>query len=94
MVELVQVQYLVFIVQICMFGVDLDGGWCICKGVVDVIIVYVCEFGGMVLVELFGCVEQVVCNGVILLVVCEGWYVLGVIELLDVVKYGMCEKFV
>lgn len=93
-VELDYVEYLVFSVQICMFGVDLEYGWQICKGVVDVICVYVQVLGGNVLVELVGCVEQVVCNGVILLVVVEGCYVLGVIELLDVVKYGMCEKFV
>jgi len=43
--------------------------------------------------ELAGRVEQVARNGATPLVVCEGRHVLGVIELSDVVKHGMREKF-
>jgi K+-transporting ATPase ATPase B chain len=86
-------EYLAFSAQTRMSGVDLDGGRRIRKGAADSITAYVRELGGTVPAELAGRVEQVARNGATPLVVCEGRYVLGVIELSDVVKHGMREKF-
>ncbi len=85
--------YLAFSAQTRMSGVDLDGGRRIRKGASDAITAYVRELGGTVPSELAGRVEQVARNGATPLVVCEGRHVLGVIELSDVVKHGMREKF-
>jgi K+-transporting ATPase ATPase B chain len=85
--------YLAFSAQTRMSGVDLDGGRRIRKGASDAITAYVRELGGTVPSELPGRVEQVARNGATPLVVCEGRHVLGVIELSDVVKHGMREKF-
>ncbi len=82
-------EYLAFSAQTRMSGVDLDGGRRIRKGAADSITAYVRELGGTVPAELAGRVEQVARNGATPLVVCEGRYVLGVIELSDVVKHGM-----
>ncbi|HAI45969.1 MAG TPA: K(+)-transporting ATPase subunit B, partial [Stenotrophomonas sp.] len=85
--------YLAFTAQTRMSGVDLEGGRRIRKGASDAITAYVRELGGTVPAELPGRVEQVARNGATPLVVCEGRHVLGVIELSDVVKHGMREKF-
>ncbi|MBD3825546.1 potassium-transporting ATPase subunit KdpB [Stenotrophomonas sp.] len=91
--EPAQAQYLAFTAQTRMSGVDLDGGRRIRKGAADAITAYVRELGGTVPAELPGRVEQVARNGATPLVVCEGRHMLGVIELSDVVKHGMREKF-
>ncbi|MBT2767513.1 potassium-transporting ATPase subunit KdpB [Stenotrophomonas sp. ISL-67] len=85
--------YLAFSAQTRMSGVDLDGGRRIRKGAAAAITAYVRELGGTVPAELAGRVEQVARNGATPLVICEGRYILGVIELSDVVKHGMREKF-
>ncbi|MCS4231715.1 K+-transporting ATPase ATPase B chain [Stenotrophomonas maltophilia] len=85
--------YTAFSAQTRMSGVDLDGGRSIRKGAADAIRAHVQSLGGEVPAELTGRVEQVARNGATPLVVAEGRHVLGVVELSDVVKHGMREKF-
>ncbi|GFF07917.1 potassium-transporting ATPase ATP-binding subunit [Stenotrophomonas maltophilia] len=85
--------YLAFSAQTRMSGVDLEHGRQIRKGAADAIRAHVQALGGSVPAELAGRVEQVARNGATPLVVAEGRHVLGVIELSDVVKHGMREKF-
>ncbi|HEL2978224.1 TPA: potassium-transporting ATPase subunit KdpB [Stenotrophomonas maltophilia] len=90
--------YLAFTAQTRMSGVDLaqpgqEPGRQIRKGAADAIRAHVQALGGNVPAELAGRVEQVARNGATPLVVAEGRHVLGVIELSDVVKHGMREKF-
>jgi K+-transporting ATPase ATPase B chain len=84
--------YIAFSAQTRMSGVDL-GGRAIRKGATDAIARYVTELGGSVPPELAGRVEQVARGGATPLVVAEGRHVLGVVELSDVVKHGIKEKF-
>ncbi|HDS0950791.1 TPA: potassium-transporting ATPase subunit KdpB [Stenotrophomonas maltophilia] len=91
-------EYLAFSAQTRMSGVDLaqpgqEPGRQIRKGAADAIRAHVQALGGNVPAELAGRVEQVARNGATPLVVAEGRHVLGVIELSDVVKHGMREKF-
>jgi len=93
-----QAEYLAFSAQTRMSGVDLaqpdqEPGRQIRKGALDAIRNHVQGLGGTVPAELAGRVEQVARNGATPLVVAEGRHVLGVIELSDVVKHGMREKF-
>jgi K+-transporting ATPase ATPase B chain len=90
--EPAQAEYLAFTAQTRMSGVD-TAGRSIRKGAVDAITRHVTEQGGHVPSELNGRVEQVARSGATPLVVSEGRYVLGVIELSDVVKHGVKEKF-
>ncbi len=85
--------YLAFTAQTRMSGVDLDGGRSIRKGAADAITAHVSALGGNVPNELQARVDQVARVGATPLVVCEGRHVLGVVELSDVVKHGMREKF-
>ena len=85
--------YLPFTAQSRMSGVDLGDGRSIRKGAADAIRAHVATLGGEVPAELTGRVEQVARNGATPLVVAEGRHVLGVVELSDVVKHGMREKF-
>ena len=85
--------YLAFSAQTRMSGVDLEHGRQIRKGAADAIRAHVQALGGNVPAELAYRVEQVARNGATPLVVAEGRHVLGVIELSDVVKHGMREKF-
>lgn len=86
-------EYLAFSAQTRMSGVDLEHGRQIRKGAADAIRAHVQALGGSVPAELAGRVEQVARNGATPLVVAEGRHVLGVIEVSDVVKHGMREKF-
>ncbi len=91
-------EYLAFSAQTRMSGVDLaqpgqEPVRQIRKGALDAIRNHVQALGGSVPAELGGRVEQVARNGATPLVVAEGRHVLGVIELSDVVKHGMREKF-
>ncbi|MGE6334529.1 potassium-transporting ATPase subunit KdpB [Stenotrophomonas sp. NPDC077659] len=93
-----QAEYLAFTAQTRMSGVDVaqpgqEPGRQIRKGALDAIRNHVQALGGNVPAELAGRVEQVARNGATPLVVAEGRHVLGVIELSDVVKHGMREKF-
>ncbi len=86
--------FLPFTAQTRMSGVDLDGGRrSIRKGAGDAIAAHVRGLGGEVPAELQARIEQVARGGATPLVVSEGRFVLGVIELSDVVKHGVKEKF-
>ena len=86
-------QFIAFSAQTRMSGVDLVGGRCIRKGAMDAIVRHVQAQGGDVLAELHARVEQVARKGATPLVVADGGHVLGVVELSDVVKHGIKEKF-
>ena len=79
-----------------MSGVDLqqDGDTrVIRKGAGDAIIRHVQALGGVVTPELQGRINDVARGGATPLVVSEGRHVLGVVELSDVVKHGVKERF-
>jgi len=83
-----------FTAQTRMSGVDLDdGARVIRKGAGDAIEAHVRALGGLVPAELGARVAQVAREGATPLVVCEGKYVLGVVELSDVVKHGVKDRF-
>ena len=85
--------YLQFTAQTRMSGVDLDDGRSIRKGAGDAIRRHVEAQGSLASNELTARVEQVARSGATPLVVSEGKHVLGVVELSDVVKHGVKEKF-
>ena len=85
--------YLQFSAQTRMSGVDLESGRSIRKGAGDAIKRHVEALGSLVSNELTARVEQVARSGATPLVVSEGKHVLGVVELSDVVKHGVKEKF-
>lgn len=84
--------YLQFTAQTRMSGVDVEDR-VIRKGAGDAIGQHVQAHGGNVPNELAARVEQVARGGATPLVVSEGRHVLGVVELSDVVKHGIKEKF-
>ncbi|UTA56036.1 potassium-transporting ATPase subunit KdpB [Lysobacter soli] len=89
-------RFVAFTAQTCMSGVDLPGAndtRVIRKGAGDAIERHVAAMGGIVPAELRGRIEQVARGGATPLVVSEGRHVLGVIELGDVVKHGVKERF-
>ncbi len=91
-------RYVQFSAQTRMSGVDLPAGEgtlarSIRKGAGDAIARHVDALGGSVPVELGARVEQIARSGATPLVVAESAYVLGVIELSDVVKHGVKERF-
>jgi len=75
-----------------MSGVNLDGRQ-IRKGAADAIAQYVSECGGSVPTEVCTAVSDIARGGGTPLVVAEGSRVLGVIQLKDVVKGGINERF-
>ena len=85
--------YLKFTAQTRMSGVDMDNGRSIRKGAGDAIKRHVEAQGSLVPHELIARIEQVARTGATPLVVSEGRHVLGVVELSDVVKHGVKEKF-
>ncbi|MET0719057.1 MAG: potassium-transporting ATPase subunit KdpB, partial [Pseudoxanthomonas sp.] len=85
--------YLQFTAQTRMSGVDLEDGRSIRKGAGDAIRRHVEAQGSLVPNELTARVEQVARGGATPLVVSVGKHVLGVVELSDVVKHGVKEKF-
>lgn len=86
-------RFIAFSAATRMSGVDLPDGRSIRKGAMDAIVRRVHEAGGSVPVELQARVEQVARKGATPLVIAEGRHVLGVVELADVVKHGIKEKF-
>lgn len=84
--------YVQFTAQTRMSGVDVNGR-VIRKGAGDAIGRHVQALGGVVPPELSARVEQVARGGATPLVVAEGKHVLGVVELSDVVKHGVKERF-
>ncbi|UNK50256.1 potassium-transporting ATPase subunit KdpB [Lysobacter sp. S4-A87] len=89
--------YVQFTAQTRMSGVDLpvEGGndRVIRKGAGDSIGKHVQALGGQIVPELAARIEQVARGGATPLVVAEGRHILGVIELSDVVKHGVKERF-
>lgn len=85
--------YLQFTAQTRMSGVDLEDGRSIRKGAGDAIKRHVEAQGSLVPNELTARVEQVARGGATPLVVSVGKHVLGVVELSDVVKHGVKDKF-
>jgi potassium-transporting ATPase ATP-binding subunit len=81
-----------FTAQTRMSGVDLAGSQ-VRKGAADAIARFVREAGGELSSEVRSTVEDVARRGATPLVVAEGARVLGVVELKDVVKGGIREKF-
>ncbi|MET0549338.1 MAG: potassium-transporting ATPase subunit KdpB, partial [Xanthomonas sp.] len=91
-------EFVAFTAQTRMSGVDLPAAGMqpprsIRKGAADALIRHVTALGGQVPAELKSRVEQVARSGATPLVVAEGRHVLGVVELSDVVKHGVREKF-
>ena len=87
-----QATFVSFSAQTRMSGVDL-GARSIRKGASDAITRHVIALGGVVSPELEARVAQVARGGATPLVVADGRHVLGVIELSDVVKHGVKERF-
>ena len=85
--------YLQFTAQTRMSGVDTEDGRMIRKGAGDAIKRHVEAQGSLVSNELTARIEQVARGGATPLVVSVGKHVLGVVELSDVVKHGVKEKF-
>ncbi|KAF1721468.1 potassium-transporting ATPase subunit KdpB [Pseudoxanthomonas wuyuanensis] len=90
--EPVQAHYLQFTAQTRMSGVDI-GERAIRKGAGDAIGRHVQSLDGVAPNELAARIAQVAREGATPLVVSEGRHVLGVVELSDVVKHGVKEKF-
>ncbi|MDC7806132.1 potassium-transporting ATPase subunit KdpB [Luteimonas sp BLCC-B24] len=86
-------RFVAFSAQTRMSGVDLAGGRVIRKGARDAIAAHVAARGGHYTAELDARVDSVARKGATPLVVSEGAHVLGVIELSDVIKHGIREKF-
>jgi K+-transporting ATPase ATPase B chain len=82
-----------FTAQTRMSGVDLAGERLIRKGAIDAIVRHVKALDGRVPAELQARVDDVARKGATPLVVSDGRHVLGVIELSDVIKHGIKERF-
>jgi K+-transporting ATPase ATPase B chain len=85
-------QFIPFSAQTRMSGVDFEGRR-IRKGAADAISQWVTEQGGLLPPELQRDVESVARQGATPLVVADGDRALGVIELKDIVKGGINERF-
>lgn len=91
-IEKLGATFVAFSASTRMSGVDLEGRQ-IRKGAADTIAKYVAELGGSFPVEVRLAVEDVAKSGGTPLVVAEGRRVLGVIQLKDIVKGGISERF-
>jgi K+-transporting ATPase ATPase B chain len=87
-----EAQFIPFSAQTRMSGVDLVGRR-IRKGAADQIVKFVRENGGSAPAELTPIVEEIARSGGTPLVVADGPRVLGVIQLKDVIKEGIKERF-
>jgi len=85
--------YVQFSAQTRMSGVDLADGRVIRKGAGEAIIKHVQALGGAVTAELTARIEQIARSGATPLAVANDKHVLGVVELSDVVKHGVKERF-
>lgn len=85
--------FIPFTAQTRMSGVELDGRH-FRKGSIDAITRYVSEQGGAVPADVSLTVQRVAQEGSTPLVVCDGAKILGVVQLKDIVKGGLKEKFV
>lgn len=84
--------FIPFTAQTRMSGIDFDSRE-VRKGAADAIQKYVLSFGGTVPPELLAIVERISKDGGTPLVVAEDRVALGVIQLKDIVKGGMVERF-
>jgi potassium-transporting ATPase ATP-binding subunit len=91
-VEKMGATFVAFTAQTRMSGVDLNGRQ-IRKGATDAIEAYVKRLGGTVPAGIRGVVDRVAKEGATPLVVADGGSVLGVIQLKDIVKGGIKERF-
>ena len=85
-------QFVAFTATTRMSGLDIDGRQ-IRKGAADAVRTWSAELGGTAPAELGGIVDGIARGGSTPLVVADGPEILGVIELKDVVKSGIREKF-
>ncbi len=85
-------QFIAFSAQTRMSGVDFEGGR-IRKGAADAVERWLIEQGGALPPEVQRTVETVARQGATPLVVAEGARALGVVELKDIVKGGIRERF-
>ncbi|TAN10278.1 MAG: K(+)-transporting ATPase subunit B [Burkholderiaceae bacterium] len=92
-VEKLGAHFVHFTAQTRMSGVDLAGGRVIRKGAADAIRRHVEALDGRLAPELQQIVDAVARRGATPLVVAEGRRALGVVELKDVVKGGINERF-
>lgn len=88
-----QAQFIAFTAQTRMSGVNLPDGRIIRKGASDRMRQWVEQQGGSVPADLQNMVDSVAKAGGTPLVVTEGNTVLGVIELADIIKTGIRERF-
>ena len=100
-----EMQFVPFTAQTRMSGVDLvssssslasgakGGGRSIRKGAIDAVEKYVIALGGSVPAEVRRAADAIACQGVTPLLVADGRNALGVIELKDIVKGGIRERF-
>ncbi len=91
-VEALGATFVPFSAQTRMSGVDFDGRQ-IRKGASDAVAAYVNQYGGRIPPTVTGKVNEIAREGGTPLVVAEGPEVLGVIQLKDVVKGGIKERF-
>ncbi len=92
-VEKLGAQFVHFTAQTRMSGVDLADGRMIRKGAADAVRRHVESLGGSFAPELQEAVDDVSRRGATPLVVAEGARPLGVVELKDIVKGGIKERF-
>ena len=100
-----EMQFVPFTAQTRMSGVDLvssssslasgakGGGRSIRKGAIDAVEKYVIALGGSVPAEVRRAADAIACQGATPLLVADGRNALGVIELKDIVKGGIRERF-
>jgi len=86
-------QFVHFSAQTRMSGVDLADGRCIRKGSAEAIQRHVASLGGSFPAALQSTVDEVSRRGSTPLVVSDGTKVMGVVELKDIVKGGIKERF-
>jgi K+-transporting ATPase ATPase B chain len=82
-----------FSARLRMSGIDLPGQPPLRKGASDAIIRWVVDQGGTVPSNLQAAVDQVARGGATPLVVAEGGVALGVVELSDIIKSGVRDRF-
>ena len=92
-VEALGATFIPFTAQTRMSGVDLETRQ-IRKGASDAVFKFVESLGGRVSPEIRAVVEDVAKHGATPLVVCDGSKVLGVVQLKDIIKGGIKERFV
>src|SRR4030095_3640146 len=91
-VEKMGAMFVAFTAQTRMSGVNLNGRQ-VRKGAADAIEAHVKRLGGSVSADVRGTVDRIAKEGATPLVVADGASVLGVIQLKDIVKGGIKERF-